>query len=57
MIKVRSPCASSSGVGGNGRFGGPLPWFCPTDAEAGLSDDKMPDLYEDSYENSGLIKL
>lgn len=38
MIKVRSPWASSSGVGGSGRFGGP-PWVL---LAAVLSVDKIP---------------
>jgi hypothetical protein len=50
IIKVRSPWASSSGVGGNGRFGGPLLWF--VEAVAVLSPDINPGLYE----NSGLMK-
>lgn len=52
MIKVRSPCASSSsGVGGKGRFGGP-----PEEPCAGVapeSSDKT--LNPGLYENSGLF--
>lgn len=53
MINVRSPCwSSSSGVGGNGRFGGP-PAPCGGTALFVSSDRTLkPGLYE----NSGLIK-
>lgn len=53
MINVRSPCwSSSSGVGGNGRFGGP-PAPCEGTALFVSSERTLkPGLYE----NSGLIK-
>lgn len=51
MMSVRSPCwSSSSGVGGNGRFGGP-PALWPG-AEFGESSDRT--LNPGLYENSGL---
>lgn len=52
MISVRSPWASS-GVGGKGLFGGPLPlvpWL------AALVDVLSPDNKPGLYENSGLMK-
>lgn len=56
MISVRSPWASSSGVGGSGLFGGPplLLCCCCCDELVAVSPDKIePGLYE----NSGLIKI
>lgn len=56
MISVRSPCgllSSSSGVGGNGRFGGPPP-LCPDALCVVASSDNA--LSPGLYENSGLIK-
>lgn len=53
MINVRSPCwSSSSGVGGNGRFGGPAP-PCVDDA---LLESSVNTLRPGLYENSGLTK-
>lgn len=40
MIRVRSPWASSSGVGGRGRFGGPPGWL--VELAAVLSLDRLP---------------
>lgn len=50
MIRVRSPWASSSGVGGSGRFGGP-PGCVELVAEPSLGR-RPPGLYE----NSGLVR-
>lgn len=52
MINVRSPCvSSSSGVGGNGRLGGP-PEPCDGGCMTGSSETTPNGLYE----NSGLNK-
>lgn len=53
MIRVRSPWASSSGVGGRGRFGGP-PWLFDPAAEFSL--DRIPIPPPGLNENSGLIR-
>lgn len=51
IINVRSPCcwSSSSGVGGNGRFGGPPPLTGPCDGGVDVAESSgnapNPDLY------------
>lgn len=46
MISVRSPCASSSGVGGSGRFGGPGGSCGGVDGAESSDSTLNPGLYE-----------
>lgn len=53
MISVRSPWASSSGVGGSGRFGGPPCWL---ELVAVPSVERMPIPPPGLVERSGLMR-
>lgn len=46
MMSVRSPCASSSGVGGSGRLGGPGGNCGGVDGAASSASALKPGLYE-----------